>query len=68
VLDTQRSEYFGINRSGSVLWKAIAAGTSHSELIDVLVERYGLDKQAAARHVEDFTDGLRGRGLLETAP
>lgn len=67
VLDLHRSEYFGINRSGSVLWQAVAAGAGRGELIDVLVERYGLAEDAAARHVDDFVEDLRARGMLEAA-
>lgn len=65
ALDLQQSEYFGVNRTGSVLWKAIAGGATHGELVDLLVERYRLDDAEAARHVDEFAADLRRRGLLE---
>ena len=65
MLDTQRSEYFGINRSGSLLWQALAAGATRRELVELLVERYGLVEDAAAGHVDAFADDLHRRGLLE---
>lgn len=62
----QRSEYFGINRTGSVLWQAVARGTTRRELIDLLVKRYGLDEEAAGAHVDDFVSALARFGVLHT--
>jgi Coenzyme PQQ synthesis protein D (PqqD) len=62
----QRSEYFGINRTGSVLWQAVARGTTRRELIDLLVKRYALDEEAAGAHVDDFVSALARCGVLHT--
>jgi hypothetical protein len=66
ALDLQQSEYFGINRTGSILWQALARGTTRRELIDLLVERYGLDDETAGAHVEEFVSALARNGVLET--
>lgn len=65
ALDLQQSEYFGINRTGSVLWQAVARGTTRPELIGLLVERYGLDEDAASAHVDDFVSALTQHGVLD---
>ena len=66
ALDLRQSEYFGINRTGSVLWQAVARGTTRSELIGLLVERYGLDEEAAGAHVDEFVSALARCGVLDT--
>ena len=67
ALDLQQSEYFGINRTGSVLWQAVARGATRSELSGLLVERYGLDEEAAGTHVDGFVAALERSGVLDTA-
>lgn len=66
ALDLQQSEYFGINRTGSILWQAVARGTTRRELIDLLVKRYGLDGEAAGAHVDEFVSALARHGVLDT--
>lgn len=67
ALDLQRSEYFGINRTGSKLWQAIARGTTRRKLIDLLVEQHGLDEEAAGAHVDEFIAALTRHGVLEAS-
>lgn len=66
AVDLRRSEYFGVNRTGSVLWQAVAEGTTRTALVALLRERYGLDEDAAAEHVERFVADLDSRGLIDT--
>jgi hypothetical protein len=66
ALDVERYEYFGLNRSGSVLWQAVSGGSSRSALIDLIVERYGLDEATAGGHVDAFVADLGRRGLLDS--
>ena len=65
ALDLQQSEYFGVNQTGSVLWQAVATGATRRELINLIVERYGLAEGDAEGHVDRFVADLRERGLLE---
>ena len=67
AVDLDHANYLGINRSGALLWEALARGTTRGELIERLQEKFGLDADAATQDVERFLDALRERRLLEDA-
>jgi hypothetical protein len=69
ALDLESSEYLGVNRSGAVLWRELAAGASREALVERLVADEGIDADRAGIDVERFLYQLRERGLLvEEAP
>ncbi|MDQ3936607.1 MAG: PqqD family protein [Actinomycetota bacterium] len=55
-----------MNKTGSVLWQAVARGATRRELIELLVQRYELDEEAAGAHVDDFVSALARSGVLDT--
>jgi len=65
AVDTRRSIYMAVNRSGAILWPALLAGTTFDELVDRLSESYGLDRDAAQRDVDTFVRALDEQDLLE---
>jgi hypothetical protein len=68
VLDIRRAEYLAIDGSAVALWSALHEGTSRSELIGSLVERYGIDGDRAGIDVDAFLGDLARRGLLDETP
>jgi hypothetical protein len=64
ALDEGSLMYLGANESGSLLWQAIAAGTTREELVTRLVDAYGIDEPTAQADVEAFLADLERRGLL----
>jgi hypothetical protein len=64
ALDGQQSEYLGVNRAGASLWPLLASGATREALIDSLSERFGIDRDRAARDVDSFVGALAERGLL----
>jgi hypothetical protein len=66
ALDLRESRYLAINRSGQVLWAALAEsdGATRDELIDRLVREFDLEQARAAADVDAFTAELESRGLL----
>ena len=66
ALDRRQSMYLAINRSGAALWPALAEGATRAALVERLVERYGIDAEAAARDVDAFVGELRREGFLES--
>lgn len=64
VLDLEGSVYLKLNGSGRVLWEALAATCTESELAEALVDRYGIDSERAGSDVATFLADLRARGLL----
>lgn len=66
VLDERSWTYLNVNGSGAVLWPAIAAGATIAELRALLVSRYGIEEDVAARDVDGFVEMLARRELLHT--
>lgn len=65
ALDGRRSEYLATNPAGALLWRALAEGASEHRLAELLVERYGLDGDAARADAARFVAQLRRQGLLD---
>jgi Coenzyme PQQ synthesis protein D (PqqD) len=64
ALDLRESRYLAVNRTGQVLWSALAEGTSRDLLIKRLAEAFGIEQGRAAADVDAFTTELESRGLL----
>lgn len=65
VLDIARSEYLGVNESGTVLWGLLAEGTTEQALESSLVDSFGITPEAAHDDVSAFLADARARGLLD---
>jgi hypothetical protein len=64
ALDLRESRYLAINRSGRVLWAALAEGATRDQLVERLVEAFGIERARAAADVDAFTAELESRDLL----
>jgi hypothetical protein len=65
ALEHRRSAYLAANRAGALLWRALDAGATESQLVELLVAEYGIDARAAADDVGHFVAQLREQELLE---
>jgi hypothetical protein len=65
ALDVESSTYVSANASGTLLWEALAEGTTRDALVDRLVEKFGIDRDQAGADVDEFVADLRARGLLQ---
>ena len=52
ILDEAKELYLATNPTGTLLWNALAEGTTRPELISLLVETYDLDHHQAADDVD----------------
>ena len=64
ALGLATSAYFGTNASGSLLWKQLAEGATREQLVEELVQAFGIDADRAGADVDAFVGELRDRGLL----
>jgi len=64
VLEGRASRYLSVNNSGVVLWRLLARGTTRDELIDALVDAYGIDAGSAAADADRFVGEMRTAALL----
>lgn len=66
VLDLRSSAFLELNRTGTVLWKALTEGSiSDEELAARLTSLYGIDDDRARRDVGAFIQSLEDMGLLD---
>jgi Coenzyme PQQ synthesis protein D (PqqD) len=65
VLDLEGSVYLRLNGSGRTLWELLTEPRTEDDLVDALVERYGIDRERAAGDVSGFITELRERELVE---
>jgi hypothetical protein len=65
LLDIDRSEYLGLNRSATALLEAITVGASHRSLVSLLLDRFDVSSEIAMRDVELFLAACAQKGWIE---
>jgi Coenzyme PQQ synthesis protein D (PqqD) len=65
LLDIERSEYLGLNRSATALLESIKVGATRRSLIALLLERFDVTPDVATRDVELFLEACTRKGWLE---
>lgn len=65
AVDPSFKNYASTNATGSVLWKALVAGASHEDLVQRLIDEFGIDRSRAASDVDAFVAELETNGFLE---
>ena len=65
ILDSRRSLYLAVNRTGTLLWRLLAEGCTREDLIQRLTDEYeGIDEDVATRDVDAFLDLLASHDLI----
>ena len=55
-----------INESAAILWRAMESeDKSVEDLVGILINEYTIDEKTARQDVIEFTDGLKGAGIIE---
>jgi Coenzyme PQQ synthesis protein D (PqqD) len=67
AFDEMGAAYFGLNPAGSTLWRRLAGGASHEDLVAALVDEFEIDAEHAAADVDAFLQQLDAAELLERA-
>ncbi len=65
ALDTQSSTYFAVNRTAATIWPALVEGSTRTDLIERLTNKFGIEHDVAARDVDAFLEQMAERSLLE---
>jgi len=64
ALDMASQTYLSANRTGAVVWSALADGATREELVARLVAVFDVSENAASADVDAFLGALRARGML----
>jgi Coenzyme PQQ synthesis protein D (PqqD) len=65
ALEARGSTYVAANPAGTLLWRALAQGSTRERLADELVAAYGIDRERALADTDAFVSELASQGLLE---
>jgi hypothetical protein len=68
VLDLRRSTYLAVNRTGALLWRRLVEGATRAELVEKLMDEFGLEPKAARADLDSFLAELREQELLVEDP
>lgn len=64
ALNLESSTYLTTNRTGAILWDALAQGTTVGELVERLREEFGVSDSVATSDVRDFLRLMEANALL----
>ena len=65
AFDVSGSQYLAANGAGTILWRALAGGSTRDALAQALVDAYGIEHEQALTDTDAFVDQLAQQGLLE---
>jgi hypothetical protein len=68
AIDLVAETYLGVNRTGRALWEALVKGATKEDLVQSLVDRYGIGYDDADRDVGQFIGALQKFGVIESRP
>lgn len=65
ALDLRTSTYFALNRTGTSIWPTLVAGAERAQLVEEVVQKFGISWGQAASDVDVFLRELAEKDLLE---
>lgn len=68
IYDLETRSHLGGNRTATVLWPMLVAGTDREALGERLCSEYAIDAERARADVDAFLSSLAARGLLTEQP
>lgn len=54
-----------LNDAGKFLWDSLESDTDIDTLAELLIDKYGIDKETALSDVSDFIENLRENGCID---
>jgi PqqD family protein of HPr-rel-A system len=64
LLDRESGEYYGLDATGTEIWRLLREGKSPEETLEALLERYDVEEERLRADLELFLNALLDRGLL----
>ena len=65
ALHAGTATYFAANRTATALWQALAEGADRDELVQRLVDEFGVEAATAGADIDRFVTELKSHDLLE---
>ena len=68
VLSLESGTYFGLNATGTRVWRLIEEGASRSAIIERISREFAHPIDAVQSDVDELLAALQSKGLVTTAP
>lgn len=65
ILDTDASEYYGLNEVGTRIWTLLQEPRTFEELVDALLEEYDVDRDQCEEDVSELLEQMMEKDLLD---
>ena len=53
-----------LNDTGKDIWEGVAAGKTETEIVDLIVSEYDVDRKHAEESVKKFIEDMKGKGFI----
>ena len=67
LLNLESGIYYGLDSTGTQIWRLLAEGIGEDELVDRLADEFDADPEGLRRDVEEFLGILSSKGLLSVS-
>ncbi|WP_353949203.1 lasso peptide biosynthesis PqqD family chaperone [Sporolactobacillus sp. Y61] len=64
MLSVERGKYYNLGKTGGVIWDLIQSPVSVAGVIELLTDRYSVDRETCEQDVLPFLEKLRADGLI----
>ena len=67
LLDLASENYFGLDAVGTRVWQLLNEGQAGSDLIDILLDEYEVERDVLEKDITKLLDRLNEAGLIKIA-
>ena len=65
LLDLASENYFGLDTVGTRVWQLLNEGQARSDLIDILLDEYEVERAVLEKDIAELLDRLNEAGLIK---
>lgn len=64
-LNFQNGQYYGLNKTGSLIWDSLVRNKSLETILEILQKKFSVEQTRLDREIHEFLDNLQKEGLIE---
>jgi hypothetical protein len=67
IMNLERGSYYGLDKVGADIWRAILAGRASDEIADAIARRFSIERERVSADVRGITHRMLEEGLIVAA-
>lgn len=67
MMDLEKGQYFALNSVASRIWEVMESPKKVSEIVDILLQEYYVDRETCEKSVIEFIEGLDNAEIISFA-